>query len=151
MSIVRVFLSYDMEHDDDLYRRMILQSSKGNPRFEVTAQSETFSMSGPWEEKLRRRIREADEVIVICGEHANESVPMSAELRIAQEEEKPYFLLWGRREKMCTRPSAARATDSMYSWTPEIVELQVGLTLRNSRPLEVPERCKRPRPEPRSA
>ena len=35
---------------------------------------------------MRRRIREADQVIVICGKHTEESMRVSAELLIAQEE-----------------------------------------------------------------
>jgi hypothetical protein len=95
------------------------------------------------DERVRRRIRGADEVIVICGEHTAKSVRVSEELRIAQEENKPYFLLWGRRESMCTRPSSAKASDSMYSWTREILHDQITTTLRNAQIQEVPEDCKR--------
>jgi hypothetical protein len=68
---------------------------------------------------------------------------VSAELRIAQEEQKPYFLLWGRREHMCTRPVGAKPKDSMYSWTREILHDQIALTLRNAQTRVVPEDCKR--------
>jgi hypothetical protein len=68
---------------------------------------------------------------------------VSEELRIAQEENKPYFLLWGRREIMCTRPFSAKAKDSMYSWTREILHDQIILTLRSAQIQEVPEDCKR--------
>ena len=69
-------------------------------------------------------------MIVICGEHTIGSTRMCAELRIAQEEERPYFLLWGRREIMCTRPATARPADSMYSWTWEILQSQITSVLR---------------------
>jgi hypothetical protein len=95
-------------------------------------------------EKVRRRIREADEVIVICGEHTEASTSVSAELRIAQEEQKPYFLLWGRRESMCTKPVGAKRDEGMYSWTWEILQNQIVTTLRNAEPLEIPEHYKRP-------
>jgi hypothetical protein len=68
---------------------------------------------------------------------------VSEELRIAQEENKPYFLLWGRREIMCTRPFSAKAKDSMYSWTREILHDQITMTLRSAQIQEVPEDCKR--------
>jgi len=71
---------------------------------------------------------------------------VSAELGIAQEEQKPYFLLWGRREVMCTRPLGARSSDSMYSWTSGIIRDQLTMTLRVAASREVPERCKRPAP-----
>jgi hypothetical protein len=71
-------------------------------------------------------------------------VRVGTELRIAQEEQKPYFLLWGRRERMCTRPAGAKRDDSMYSWTWEILQDQITNTLRNAQPHEVSERYKRP-------
>jgi len=42
--------------------------------------------------RARRRIREADQVIVICGRHTETSTCVSAELLIAQEERIPYLL-----------------------------------------------------------
>ena len=92
----------------------------------------------------RNRIRAADEVVLICGEHTSDSPRMAAELRIALEESKPYLLLWGRREMMCTKPIGAKSTDAMYSWTRDVLESQMSATLRNSKPPEVPESCKRP-------
>jgi hypothetical protein len=38
-------------------------------------------------------------------------------VRIAQEEGIPYFLLWGRPDRTCTRPTAARWNDTIYQWT----------------------------------
>ena len=40
---------------------------------------------------------------------------------MAQKEDKPYMLLWGRREQMCTKPAGARPADAIYSWTREIL------------------------------
>jgi hypothetical protein len=82
---------------------------------------------------VRRRIREADQVIVICGEHTGASMGVSAELRIAQQERAPYFLLWGRREIMCTKPIGAKSAEGMYSWTRQILQDQMTLTLRRAR------------------
>jgi len=56
-----------------------------------------------------------EEVIVICV-----STPrtdrMNAEMRIAQEEQKPYLLLGGR-DRMCSMPIGVKRTACMYSWT----------------------------------
>ena len=76
------------------------------------------------DEKVRRRICEADEVIVICGEHTAASMRVGAELRIAQEEQKPCFLLWGRRESMCTKPVGSKRDEGMYSWTWKTLQSQ---------------------------
>jgi hypothetical protein len=143
MPDVRIFTSFDRDHDGDLYDLLLEQSLKGNSGFEISARSEPWTTEGPSEDRVRQRIRDADEVIVICGEHTAKSWPVSSELRIAQEEEKPYFLLWGRRESMCTRPAGAKTGDSMYSWTREILQEQISMTLRNAQTREIPEIYKR--------
>jgi hypothetical protein len=143
MGDVRIFVSFDLEHDADLCSAMLAQSREVGSGFEVSASSEARQMTDLWEERQRRQIREADEVIILCGAHSADSLRMSAELRIVQEEEKPYFLLWGRREIMCTRPTGARSNDSMYSWTPDILRTQIAYTLRKDRPVEALKSFKR--------
>lgn len=128
---IRIFVSYDREHDEDLHDRLVEQASKRTSGFEISARSRARPPTDFWDEDLRRDIHEADEVIVICGEHSDCSGRMGAELRITQEEERPYFLLWGRRELMCTRPATAQPKDSMYSWTKEILNQQI-LNLRRT-------------------
>ncbi len=66
---------------------------------------------------MRRRIRKTDLTIVICGEHSHTAKGVAAEVTITQEEGKPYFLLWGRPKKRCTKPRNARWTDEIYEWT----------------------------------
>jgi len=143
MSDVRIFLSFDPANDEDLRDLLLEQSRRQSSGFEISARSEAATMTNGWDERVRRQISKADEVIVICGEHTASSETMSAELRIAQEEQKPYFLLWGRRERMCTRPTGSKRDDSMYSWTWQILQEQIITTLRNARPREVAERYKR--------
>jgi len=133
MTKVRVFMSFDLENDGDLHDLLLEQCSGRTAGFEISAESESGTMTASWDERVRRRICEADEVIVICGEHTAASPGVSAELRIAQEEKKPYFLVWGRRESMCTKPAAARSTDTMYSWTWEILQNQIMETLHRSK------------------
>jgi len=144
MSDVRIFMSFDIDNDGDLHDALLEQSLRGASGFEISARTQAGTMTDNWGESARRRISDSDEVIIICGELTSESPRVSAELRMAQEEEKPYFLLWGRRETMCTKPVGARPADGMYSWTWEILQNQIGQTLRTGQPLEVPERCKRP-------
>lgn len=143
MPNVRIFMSFDPDNDEDLRDLLLQQSRSRASGFEISARSEAAAMTDRWDEKVRRQISQADEVIVICGEHTASSLSVSAELRIAQEEQKPYFLLWGRRDRMCTRPDGARRDDSMYSWTWQILQDQITTTLRNSQPREVAERYKR--------
>jgi len=141
---VRVFLSFDLEYDTDLGDRLSAQSQRGGSGFHVAARSESGAMTDRWHDGVRRRVRAADEVIVICGEHTAESDRMHAELRIALEEQKPCLLLWGRRERMCSMPIGVARTACMYTWTWETLVHRVAQTLRDARPLEVPENCKRP-------
>ena len=140
---VRVFLSYDVEHDQDLGARLSDQSQRGGSGFCVESRSESGAMTDRWQAGVRRRMRNADEIVVICGEHTAASERMHTELLIAQEEQKPFLLLWGRRERMCSMPVGVKRTACMYTWTWETVVHLVAQTLRDARPLEIPENCKR--------
>jgi len=144
MGQVRVFMSFDLGHDHDLKERLVEESLKSCSGFEILGWSESAEMTNAWNDRVRRRIADADEVIVICGEHTQDSMQVGAEIGIAQEEQKPYFLLWGRREVMCTKPIGAKPGDGMYSWTSSIIRDQIAVTLRMARSLEVAERFKRP-------
>ena len=133
MSQARVYISFDIDHDRELYERLLAQARESG--FCVSGESQFDSSHDRWTERARHRIREADEVIVICGEHSEASLGMSAEIRIAQEEKTPYFLLWGRRGAMCTKPIGAKSAEGMYNWTREILEDQVAIALRRARAL----------------
>ncbi len=128
---IRVFVSYDREHDGDLYNRLVEEASKATPGFKISARSGARPPTDRQEEGLRRELREVDAAIIICGEHTDCSERMGSELRIAREEERPYFLLWGRRDLMCTKPTTAKPADGMYSWTWEILQNQI-LTIRRA-------------------
>ena len=130
MSHVRVFISFDLAHDGDLKDRLVDESLRPGSPFAISSRSEAADG-----ERMRSGIASADEVIVICGKHTEGSAQVSAEIRIAQEEQKPYFLLWGRREIMCTKPIGAKSAEGMYNWTREILEDQVAIALRRARAL----------------
>jgi hypothetical protein len=132
MSKVHVFVSFDIEHDGELYERLLAQSRTPSSGFAVLGGSERSTVTDVWSERLRRRIRGADAMIVICGEHTESSTRVHTEIRIAQEERTPYFLLWGRREIMCTKPVGAKSAEGMYSWTRQIVQDQITLASRKA-------------------
>jgi hypothetical protein len=132
MTTINIFVSFDLDHDKDLYDLFLEQSATASLGFEVSGRSEASALKDPEGAGLRRRIREADQVIVICGEHTDASLGVFAELRIAQEEQKPYFLLWGRRDSMCTKPTGAKPSEGMYSWTSQILQDQITLMTRNA-------------------
>ena len=131
-SKIHVFVSFDIEHDGELYELLLAQSRTTISGFAVLGSSERSTATDVSSERARRRIRRADQVIVICGEHTDASMGVFAELRIAQEEKKPYFLLWGRREIMCTKPIGAKTAEGMYSWTRQILQQQITLMTRKA-------------------
>ena len=141
---VNIFVSFDLDHDADLYDLLLKQSANASLGFEVSGRSKASALKEPEGAGLRRRIREADQVIVICGEHTDASKGVFAELRIAQEEQKPYFLLWGRPDSMCTKPAGAKSSEGMYSWTSQILQDQITLTTRNVHWETTASRMKRP-------
>lgn len=125
---VGVFAIFDAENDGDLYQRLYAQSDHPGCGFRVISGSERDTEAG--RERVRRRIRDADQVIVICGEHAEASPRIHAELLIARDEKKPYFLLWGRRGVMCTKPVGAKPSEGMYSWTQQFLHDQLAINRR---------------------
>ncbi len=147
-SNLRVYMSYDLEHDQDLHD-LLVTHSRSCSSFTIAHRSEAGAMSEQWDARQRSRIEGADEVIVICGEHSDDSPRMSAELRMAQAQDKPILLLWGRRSCMCKKPLGAKPEDGMYSWTREILQEQVQATLRRNRPAPIPDGMKRQAPSGR--
>ena len=132
MSGVHVFVSFDIEHDEDLYELLLAQSRSPSSGFAVSGGSRRSTTASLATEGVRRRIREADQVIVICGEHTEASTSVSAELQMAQEEQTPYILLWGRRDSMCTKPSGAKTAEGMYSWTRQVLQDQITFVSRKA-------------------
>jgi hypothetical protein len=113
----RVFISFDFDHDEDLKNLLVGQAKNDDSPFEITDMSVKEELSGDWKEKVKTRIKSVDQVIIICGEYTDTATGVSAEVEIAQEEEIPYFLLWGRSDEDCVRPNAAKDEDKIYKWT----------------------------------
>jgi hypothetical protein len=113
----RVFISFDYEHDDDLRVLLLGQSRNPDSPFEIADWSLKTPLTGDWEEKITPRIRAVSQVAVICGHHTDTAAGVSAEIRIARAEEKPYFLLAGRATGTNKKPKAALSSDKMYRWT----------------------------------
>jgi len=132
MSPIGVFVSFDVEHDKELFELLAAQAGTAGFDFMVLGGSVRSAGTGLAVEEVRHQIREADQMIVLCGEHTEESFGMAEELRIAKEEQTPYILLWGRRAVMCTKPIGAKPAEGMFSWTQEILQDQIGLSLRNA-------------------
>lgn len=113
----RAFISFDFDHDEDLRVMLAGQAKHRDTPFDFADWSVKEPMVGNWKEKVRSRIRRTDLTIVICGEWTHTATGVAAELAIAREERKPYFLLWGRSDKTCTKPTSATPDDKIYNWT----------------------------------
>lgn len=122
----RVFISFDYDHDIDLKNLLVGQARHPDSPFEITDMSIKEAISKNWKENARRRIKSCDVVAVICGEYTNSASGVSAELKIAQEEGIPYFLLWGRTNEVCIKPVAAKSSDKVYRWTWDNLKSLIG-------------------------
>jgi hypothetical protein len=116
MSKVPVFISFDYDHDDDLRVMLCGQAKNTDTPFDIADWS-IKEASSDWKDKARNRIKRVEQVVVICGEYADTATGVSAEIRIARDEKKPYFLLAGRADGGNKKPTASLETDKLYSWT----------------------------------
>lgn len=116
-SKTRVFISFDYDNDVDLKNLLVGQAKNEDSPFDISDYSVKEELSGDWKEKVRTRIKGVDQVIVICGQYTATASGVSVEVSIAQEENTPYFLLWGRNGKLCYKPKAAKTADKIYEWT----------------------------------
>jgi len=126
MAKKRVFISFDFDHDEDLRNLLVGQAKNPDSPFDIADWSVKEHLTGDWKEKVRERIRRTDLTIVICGEWTHTATGVAEELRITQEEGKPYFLLWGRADKKCTKPKTALESDKIYKWTWDNLKKLIG-------------------------
>lgn len=126
MPLTATFISFDFDHDEDLKNLLIGQAKNPDSPFWIADHSVKEHITGDWKEKVRRRINRADVVAVLCGQYTHTATGVAAELAIAQEERKAYFLLWGRADKTCTKPSSALESDKIYKWTWDNLKQLIG-------------------------
>jgi hypothetical protein len=122
----RAFCAFDYDHDSALRELLFGQSKHPDTNFEM----HNWSVKEPfpervWKERVQQRIRACDLVVVICGEHTHMATGVDFELRTAQEQQKPYFLLKGYAHKSCFKPPSAEPTDELYNWTWDNLKLLV--------------------------
>lgn len=117
MAKKRAFISFDFDHDDDLRTMLAGQAKHPDSPFDFADRSVKEPMTGDWKTKVKGRISNTDLAIVICGELTHAATGVAEELRITRDLSKPYFLLWGRPDKKCTKPTSAVDEDKIYKWT----------------------------------
>jgi hypothetical protein len=126
MAKKRVFISFDFDHDEDLRNLLVGQAKNPDSPFEIKDRSIKEPLTGDLKEKVQRRMNNIDVVIVICGEYTHTAAGVAAELSIVREVKKPYFLLWGRSGKTCTKPKSALESDKIYKWTWDNLKQLIG-------------------------
>ncbi|HST54471.1 MAG TPA: hypothetical protein VLJ42_01075 [Solirubrobacteraceae bacterium] len=113
----RLFISYDFDNDSTLKEFLVGQAKNKDSPFEFADASVKAHLTGDWKEKVKGRIDRADQVAVICGKNTDAAVGVAAEVTIAQDLEKPYFLLAGYSDGGNKKPATALSADKMYKWT----------------------------------
>jgi antiphage defense system Thoeris ThsB-like protein len=113
----RVFISFDYDNDEGCKIMLAGQAKLADSPFDFTDASVKDHLTGDWKDKIRRRLDNIDIVIVLCGTKTHLASGVAAELTIAQDKGKPYFLLAAYSDKTCTQPTSAKATDKTYNWT----------------------------------
>ena len=122
----RVYICFDYDHDLALKNLLVGQAKNADSPFEISDWSIKDPSPG-WKAEATRRIRNSNQVAVICGEHTDTATGVSEEIRIARAESKPYFLLKGYPNRVCKRPTGALGTDKIYKWTwPNLKSLIAG-------------------------
>lgn len=126
MAKKRVFISFDYDHDSDAKILLAGQAELKDSPFEFKDASIKDHLTGDWKDKVRRRMDNIDVVVVLCGEHTDTAKGVAAELTIAQEKKKEYFLLKAYSDKTCPKPTSALSSDKLYDWTWENLKNLIG-------------------------
>ncbi|KQA16460.1 TIR domain-containing protein [Vibrio metoecus] len=126
MSKKRAFISFDYDNDEGAKIMLAGQAKFQDSPFEFKDNSVKNHLLGDWKEKVRRRMDNVDVVIVLCGTKTHTATGVEAELEIAKEKSKPYFLLAAYSDKTCTKPKNALSTDKVYKWTWDNLKLLIG-------------------------
>ena len=126
MAKKRVFISFDVDHDEGTKIMLAGQAKLQDSPFDFIDASIKEPLTGDWKEKVRRRMGNIDLVIVLCGEYTHTASGVSTEVTIAQEKNMPYFLLAAYSDKSCTKPTSAKAEDKLYKWTWDNLKALIG-------------------------
>jgi hypothetical protein len=126
MAKKRVFISFDFDNDEGAKIMLAGQAKHEDSPFDFNDASLKEPLTGDWEAKVRRRMDNIDVVVVLCGEKTHTAKGVAAEVKIAQEKGKEYFLLAAYSDKTCTKPTTAISTDKIYKWTWDNLKTLIG-------------------------
>jgi hypothetical protein len=122
----KVFISFDYDYDLDTKTALAAQAKLPDSPFDFTDASVREHLTGDWKEKVRRRMDNIDVVIVLCGQYTHRATGVAAELEIAKEKRKEYFLLKAYPDRNCTKPTSAGSGDKIYEWTWPNLKILIG-------------------------
>lgn len=122
----RAFISFDFDNDEGAKKVLAGQSAHPDTPFEFKDASVKVHLSGDWKDKVRARMDSIDVVIVLCGQSTHLASGVAAELTIAREMCKDYFLLAAYSDRTCTKPTSAQAGDKVYNWMWENLKALIG-------------------------
>jgi len=110
----KVFISFDFDNDKCLKDSLIGQSKLEHSPFEVHDCSlREASKEEAWEEKARKKIEQADLVIVMLGSYTHKSPGVLKEIAIAKALKKKVVQLIGYKDSKCPRIKGA---GYLYHW-----------------------------------
>ena len=116
MARKKVFVSFDYDNDATIKMFLVNQSKHPDTPFDIHDSSIKEHIDGDWQARVRNRMRNVDVVCVLCGENTHTAKGVAVELQIAKDLGTTYFLLWGYKDKTCTKPTSASAADKIYKW-----------------------------------
>ena len=122
----RVFISFDYDNDEGAKTMLAGQAKHVDSPFDFKDASVKEHLTGDWKEKIKRRMDNVDVVVVLCGTKTDKAAGVGAELAIAKEKGKEYFLLAAYSDKTCMKPSTATANDKLYNWTWDNLKTLIG-------------------------
>lgn len=122
----RVFISFDYDNDEGAKVMLAGQAKLPDSPFDFKDASVKEHLTGDWKDKVKKRMDNVDIVAVLCGEKTNTATGVSAELEIAKEKGKEYFLLAAYSDKNCTKPKSATSSDKVYTWTWDNLKKLIG-------------------------
>ena len=123
MSKKKIFISFDYENDKDVKGCLEYQLKSDIVSVAVSDKSINKPIDEKWKEEARRRISGCNFVIFICGKKTSEAAGVSAEMSIARELKKPYFLLCGRKKGVVKKPHGSLKNDKVYKWTSDNLKI----------------------------
>ena len=112
----RLYLSFDFDHDDELRGSFLAQARRHSPHTIVDC-SLPAAIDGKWTREARRRIGQADIVVLICGSNTHSAKGVEAEMTLTRQLRKRYFLLQGCPHQPCAKPRNALGSDVIHRWS----------------------------------